>query len=192
MPPPPHKSSDSRSNRFGEYLLDLCKSTNLRFVNGRLHADRDIGKITCITHNGQSTVDYLLTVMENFRHISDFQILDFTQFSNHAPLTFSLKINTDIRNKSSFYSERITKWDADKKELFIQDLANNIERLESLLQYEIGQMSDSDKLVDLCGKFFKSAGNKYFSKSVRCSPCANRFSETDRHEKKNGSTRNVG
>ena len=183
LPPPPRKSSDFRSNRFGEYLLDLCKSTNSRLVNGRLYADRDIGKKTCITHNGQSTVDYLLTSAENFMHISDFEILEFTQFSNHAPLTFSLKINTNIRNKSCYYSERVIKWDANKKELFLQDLVNNIERLESALQYEIGQMSDSDKLVDLCSEFFSSVGNKYFSKTVRCSSIANRFNDTDRHQK---------
>jgi len=52
-------SRDLTSNRFGDNLLDICKSTNLRIVNGRLNGDQ--GKWTCITQNGQSVVDYVIT-----------------------------------------------------------------------------------------------------------------------------------
>ena len=52
---------DLGTNRFGDYLLDVFKSTNIRNVNGRLFQDKGVGKLTCFTHNGESTVDYLLT-----------------------------------------------------------------------------------------------------------------------------------
>ena len=94
--PLPRVTSDFTSNRFGDCLLDLCKSTNIRIVNGRLYHDKNVGKITCMTYNGMSTVDYLLTSQENFNQLSDFEVLDFNCFSNHAPITFSFKTMTNL------------------------------------------------------------------------------------------------
>ena len=40
-------------------LIDLCKATDLKIMNGRLFNDREIGACTCIKGEG-SLVDYLL------------------------------------------------------------------------------------------------------------------------------------
>ena len=36
-------SQDKGVNRFGDLLLDVCKSTDMRIVNGRLHNDAHVG-----------------------------------------------------------------------------------------------------------------------------------------------------
>ena len=68
--PSPRASQDCKSNRFGEYLLDLCNATELRIVNGRLLDDQ--GKISCMTYNGQSLVDYIFTHYQNFETLNKF------------------------------------------------------------------------------------------------------------------------
>ena len=62
-------------------------------ANGRLHNDRNIGKYTFCSYNGQSVVDYLLLNFSDFDCISYFDVLDFNEYSDHAPMTlnFSLK-----------------------------------------------------------------------------------------------------
>ena len=44
----------------GRHFLDLCQSTGLLIANGRLLNDHDKGSYTFCSHQGQSTVDYLL------------------------------------------------------------------------------------------------------------------------------------
>ena len=111
--PIPRSSMDKGSNRFGDSLLDICKSVNMRIVNGRLHNDKSVGRLTCYTHNGESVVDYVLTEPLNFQIISDFKdfkVGDFTEYSNHAPISFSLKTFTNRINDST--KERLYyKWD---------------------------------------------------------------------------------
>ena len=55
----PH--SIKKCNSFGIKLLDLCKSTNIRVVNGRLGEDHGKDSFTFVSHGGASVVDYLLT-----------------------------------------------------------------------------------------------------------------------------------
>jgi len=92
--PTPRISQDHTSNLFGDRLLDLCKATNQRRVNGRWSGDR--GNFTCLTHNGASVVDYFLTQQDNFHLIHHFHVWEFTTFSNHAPLSFSLRTKVII------------------------------------------------------------------------------------------------
>ena len=55
-------SKDTTVNSFGNRLLHICKETELRIVNGRLHNDECIGNYTRYYNNkGSSVVDYLLT-----------------------------------------------------------------------------------------------------------------------------------
>ena len=53
-------SQDKKINEYGRKLVNLCISSNLRIINGRLGMDRDIGKYNCIKKNGSSVVDYIL------------------------------------------------------------------------------------------------------------------------------------
>ena len=67
---------DTVVNRFGDYLLDLCKAAGMRIVNGRIFPNTD--KMTCFTHNGESVVDYLITSENNFSSLSYMIVHDYT------------------------------------------------------------------------------------------------------------------
>ncbi len=85
----PKSSTDTTTNNFGIQLLDMCVASGLRIANGRFSGDRD-GKSTFCNRNGKSVIDYLLVQGNNFEKISHFSIHDFTEFSDHTPVSFTV------------------------------------------------------------------------------------------------------
>ena len=75
-------SEDKTTNRFGDRLLEMCKATNICIVNGRLYGDANAGTYTCMTANGESLIDYLLTAYTNFNLLTDFKVLHFNECSD--------------------------------------------------------------------------------------------------------------
>ena len=140
--PVPRVSQDKTVNRFGELLLDMCKSTDMRIVNGRLHNDAQVGSFTCMTANGESLVDYLLTSYENFNIIHDFKILPFNEFSNHAPLFFSIATQVYESQRETTQEWHSTRWNEVNKDTFRVCLSEGLpacmEKLENL-QGDISQ-----------------------------------------------------
>lgn len=111
---------------YGHKLINLCKNTRLLIVNGR-HSHDQFGEFTFCGINGLSTVDYLLTTIDNFSTISLFEILQFNEHSDHAPLHFCLKSKrhnqvTNQENSNKAPSARI-KWDTEKFPRFCDQLA---------------------------------------------------------------------
>ena len=90
---PPRSNKDRVLDYYGRYLLELCQSTGLLIANGRIFGDQNSGKYTFCSHQGQSTVDYLSMNYCDFESLSHFDILDFNEFSDHAPLTFNFHLN---------------------------------------------------------------------------------------------------
>ena len=95
------KNKDKVLDNNGRKLLLLCQTANLIIANGRLHSDRYIGEFTYCGHNGLSTVDYLLLNPNDASSLSDFDILLFNEFSDHAPIhiSFPLKVSTNNPEK---------------------------------------------------------------------------------------------
>jgi hypothetical protein len=83
---------DTVSNNNGKCLIDLCRSFDLKVVNGRFGTDKGIGKFTCHTPNGRSVVDYaivstcLLSLISNF----NVDVLDKCMSDVHSPISLSL------------------------------------------------------------------------------------------------------
>ena len=100
-------SVDSSINSHGVKLLDLCKSTCLRIANGRVG---NSCKQTFYSNNGTSVIDYLLATEYSFSSISDFTVHDFNEFSDHAPLHFSLLCNNVPSDYQAFTDVKY-KWD---------------------------------------------------------------------------------
>ena len=118
------KSHDKTVNRFGDLLLDLCKASNLCIVNGRLYGDTN-GSYTCMTANGESVVDYLLTTFSNFGLLSDFQVLPFNEYSNHSPLTFTIRVNSSCVRETTREWQSF-QWNAENKDIFRTRLSENM------------------------------------------------------------------
>ena len=74
-------------------LLNFCKATGLKILNGRVGDDREMGNFTCHTSAGSSTVDYCLTRERNFDHVENFYVGEINTISDHAYLQLRLKIN---------------------------------------------------------------------------------------------------
>lgn len=88
-----HSEDRDKANKYGLQLLDLCKSSNLFIMNGRIGQDKGIGKYTRIDTTGNSLVDYVIGSLNMFRVIADFSIGGKLPESDHLPLEFSLHIN---------------------------------------------------------------------------------------------------
>ena len=163
----PRAARDRGSNRFGDNLLDLCKSFSMRIVNGRLGNDNGVGQYTCYTHNGESTVDYVVTGYCNFSVISDFFIHDFNIYSNHSPISFDFKVNT-VQNNANKCNEHIFfKWDPKYKDQFIKDIALTIQNFCEDLNANISHDCSADILVEKFTHYLNKHGNSYFKKSVK-------------------------
>jgi hypothetical protein len=76
-------------NKSGKLLLNLCKESSLRILNGRTVGDLQ-GRYTRTTYNGCSLVDYTLVNNELLRGIGNFKVNDLTNLSDHCLINFSL------------------------------------------------------------------------------------------------------
>ncbi|XP_077978230.1 uncharacterized protein LOC144433746 [Glandiceps talaboti] len=86
----PRVSQDKNVNSNGTLLLDFCKQSSLRMLNGRCGSDYGVGKFTCYTYNGQSTVDYVLASKDIFDRIQSFSVGDPNIISDHCLISFSI------------------------------------------------------------------------------------------------------
>jgi hypothetical protein len=76
----------------GQKLLSLCKSSDLRILNGRIFGD-SIGHVTCYSHNGlPSTIDYVLASEGLFPMIESFHVHNPSPFSIHCVLSTVLRV----------------------------------------------------------------------------------------------------
>ena len=120
---------------YGRRLLELCHTTGLLIANGRIHNDQHICDYTFCANAGLSTVDYLLLNFKDFDLISDFDILDLNEYSDHASLLFqfSVKNNSNV-NSGSHKSETSSKfiWDTDKVPLLRSSILSNYAAVQSL------------------------------------------------------------
>ena len=75
-------------NHNGNKLIELCKISDLKIVNGRIGTDKYFGNYTCHTTKGQSTIDYVVMSMELFPKTMDFYIdtLDRCMSDIHCPV----------------------------------------------------------------------------------------------------------
>mgnify|MGYP000052498370 CR=1 FL=1 len=131
---------DTVVNPAGEILLQLCKSSGLRILNGR-YADDQPGKFTCHKCNGTSVVDYFIAHHSLLSYISSFKVTEFQElYSDHAPLTASLSCRYDLN--STKIKQRLNKgpsivvWDEDAPLKYLSVLqsepfSSRLQRLEA-------------------------------------------------------------
>ena len=112
----PRQNLDRISNKYGEYLLSLCKSVQLRICNGRKLGDI-LGAYTCYTPNGQSCVDYCLVSPRFYESVQTFSVGQVSSLSDHCPVraVLSVRIFTDIVQEDYNFIESPKKlpWSSD-------------------------------------------------------------------------------
>ena len=154
-------SMDSGSNKYGDCLLDLCKATGLRIVNGRLFDNTH--RMTCFTANGESLIDYILTREQNFSSFENVTVHEYNEFSNHAPISFSLKIGTQRSREATTKYREVYKWNEDCKVEFVNSLKNDIDLLQNIVQ----ENESVDCIVNKFSTFITDRANPFFKKVVR-------------------------
>ena len=85
-------SQDKQTNSYGRDFLSLVMNNNLTILNGRTLGDLS-GKLTCIHPRGCSVIDYFAIASSAFPSVSLMEILPFTHFSDHRPLSLTLRTN---------------------------------------------------------------------------------------------------
>ena len=92
-------SQDSgRLNNNGRMLLDLCKQTGLRIMNGRVGNDKNLGRYTYVGSRGSSVVDYVISTQNLFRNVESFTVHDPNILSDHCLVEFSLSFSRPVLN----------------------------------------------------------------------------------------------
>ena len=89
------RNYDTHINEHGKSLLDICKSCDLRIVNGRTTGD-SFGNITYHSPKGISTVDYFVVSHELLSLTENFIVKEPTIFSDHSQLICWLNISPSI------------------------------------------------------------------------------------------------
>ena len=100
-------NTDRTVNSYGKELLNLCVSSNLRIVNGRIGGDKDLGASTCFTPRGSSLVDYFVASIHFFELISDFSIGDLCEHSDHCPIVLDIATRSKVK-PTAMYEENNT------------------------------------------------------------------------------------
>ena len=88
----PRNSLDTSTNTYGTHFINLVKNNQLLILNGRTLGDFQ-GNFTSIQKNGCSVIDYIAVTRNNNLNINYFKVLDFTEHSDHRPLSVELKCN---------------------------------------------------------------------------------------------------
>lgn len=150
----------------GRKLIALCKSTDHIIANGRLFNDKD-GNYTFCSSRGLSVTDYLLVNKFNVDSITEFEILNWNNFSDHAALYFSFQTTcTSEAEKITDNTKHISVepriiFDEEKIPEFQTLLRQNIQRLEVC---DDPSTSVTCK-VEVLTKFLSDGAGQVFSKN---------------------------
>ena len=102
-------NKDTCTNNNGFKLIELCRCLDLKFVNGRIGNDKNIGDFTCSSAQGSSSVDYCIASSEFFPYFQNFivDIADKNLSDVHSPI--SLTFRTDyVVHKNTKETESIS------------------------------------------------------------------------------------
>ncbi|CAG2221968.1 unnamed protein product [Mytilus edulis] len=182
---PVRRNPDQGTNEYGTKLLNLCRSTGLRIVNGR-HKDGTANDFTFCGSRGMSVVDYLIVPFDYFHIVEQFIVSNFTSFSDHAPLHIRLQCkalsytheqqNLNV-SSSTFDSFR---WNDDLKEQCYESLILNSGLLSQIVFCDAKKSQDgidnyietfTTQLTDIVAPFFRSTSNK----SIDCQRTSRKF-----------------
>ena len=135
---PVRVNPDNVVDDFGNKLLNLCKSSGLRIMNGchSLGMDKDF---TFVGPRGMSVVDYLLSSPGVFQLIDQFIVSNFNMFSDHAPLHIRLKSGSYLNSTAggAFCENQMARliiWNQDLQSQAREVLLEHSEELVSCIQ----------------------------------------------------------
>ena len=162
-------TQDKGFNSHGKKMLDLCKSSSMRIVNGRVGTDKNVGAYTYVCSNSCSTIDYLIMDMNSFDFLDSFSIGSFNQFSDHAPLIFSFKCNfKQISSEMQTSEETSIKWNNELCDIYRNAIIGKLSEINSIFNSYNGgsrHKEDIDLLVGQFSELICDVANPLFKKT---------------------------
>ena len=144
---------DNNINDHGKSLIELCKTCDLRILNGRTKGD-SFGKITYHSQKGVSTVDYIIVSHDILNLIESFIVKKPNIFSDHSQLICWTKVTvsnlTPLVNVQQHKKVNLPKqyiWDEFSKEKFADTFQLN-EIQSQILLFENSIFEENDKGID--------------------------------------------
>ena len=132
---PKRVTEDTIVNSFGRKLINLCKNTGMRICNGRVEGNES-GCLTFYNHLGSSVIDYVLVHKDSSNSISHMCVCDFNEWSDHAPIDFTVNCLLFDKNQRT---------DNNVSHTSFRWVANNLEQMKCELNEKI---SDFHKNID--------------------------------------------
>lgn len=163
-------SQDMTVNTYGRSLIDLCKATGLRIMNGRLYNDKNVGECTYESCLGKSTIDLLICKPSSIPSITDFSILSLMPTeSDHKPVFFSFHLTETVvleipvDEGKAIYSY---KWNPTKLSIYLNNYESDgcQKHLDSLLIDLTNDSINGDYICNLFYKYIESAIEVCFKK----------------------------
>ena len=162
-------------NNNGLLLLDFCKQTGLRIMNGRVGQDREIGCYTFVGNRGSSLVDYVLGSQEMFNFIQSFEEQEPNILSDHCIVFFSFEFGScqGQRSESDNFdrvSEKYT-WKNEFKEEYVNRLSYESTKQQlNVLNLNIANCSNESDVNSCVSEFVNIINNvsaPLFKKSIK-------------------------
>ena len=140
---PPRLNRDLKVNTNGRLLIDLCKTTEMVLVNGRLN-NRNSGDYTCITHNGESVIDYFVIDYDAFDDVNKLSVLEFDPCLSdvHCPVAMELKNLKHVPVEIYEMNQKTRRWNKQTQERFYQEIIKkDLTALEILIDNEVNTLN---------------------------------------------------
>ena len=94
------KSFDNDFKNHGKRLLEICRRTDLRILNGRINGD-SLGRPRFHGKSVISVIDYSICDQDLPRNITSVIVKQPNSFLDHSPIITWLKVNRHLDNDSS-------------------------------------------------------------------------------------------
>jgi hypothetical protein len=164
-------SHDTHVNTHGRKLIQLCRTTGLRIMNGRSTSD-ETGSYTFQNSRGTSVIDYACMQYSALTLAKDLEVSDFTEFSDHAFITLTLCCNhviTTAQNCQCRYEEVITtQWCEDYTEAIRARVRNCSDDLYSCIR----NGHDTNSAVSEFTGLLQDITDDYCAKTIKVKKCS--------------------
>lgn len=161
---PRFSQDEGHVNNNGLLLLDFCKQTGLRIMNGRVGNDSEIGRYTFVGHRGCSVVDYGICSQNLFNFIKEFEVQEPNILSDHCMINFSFDfIKQQVSDAPSEDFEYVNSkfvWNNELKEEYLEKLQQSLttEKLFEL-NSNISCCTDSNNIQSCLSDFVNILDN---------------------------------
>lgn len=146
------QSFDSTMNNHGKRLIDICKNTDSRILNGRTKGD-SLGKPTFHGRIGTSVIDYIICDQHLFQNINYFIVKPPNYLSDHSQIVTWVNIHQTFETNCSNHAKspllhKLPQqfiWTENSKEIFTENLKS------TKTQKQLEEFLKSDFHTDING-----------------------------------------